>query len=70
VKQSEKIDETYKIVTELKVVLLGKNSDKGIVGQVNSNTKKINRANIIIASIIGTGILGGGAAGLVQLLGG
>ena len=63
-----KLDQVAVVVTELKVVLLGKNGDKGLVGQVNDNSKKIATNRTILAAIIGSGILGGGIVGLVQLV--
>ena len=35
-----KLDCVVQTVTEIKTVLLGKNSDKGLVGQVNDNSKR------------------------------
>ena len=63
-----KLDRVENVVIELKTVLLGKNSDKGLVGQVDENTKKISTNRVILAAILGSGVLGGGVAGLVQLL--
>jgi len=71
----DKIEKTHDTVLELKVVIVGKNSDKGLVGQVNDtakkvddNTKKIHTDRIILAAILGSGLIGGGVAGLLQLL--
>ncbi len=68
IERDKKIEETHDTVLELKVVLLGRNSDKGLVGLVNSNTRKINRLNIIIAGLIGSGLITSGGIGVAQLL--
>ena len=65
----EKLDRVENLVIELKTVLLGKNSDKGLVGLVNEHNKKINRIAIFLALLLGSGILGGGITGLIKLLG-
>ena len=64
----EKLNETHEAVIKLKTVLLGANGDKGIVGQVNENTKKVNRNTIILAALLGSGVLTGGGIGIAQLL--
>ncbi len=64
----EKLDRVENVVIELKTVILGKNSDKGLVGKVNDNCKKTDRNTIILAALIGSGALGSGIYGLVQLL--
>ena len=64
----KKLDRVENGVIELKTVLLGKNSDKGLVGQVNDNTRRINHNTIIIAALIGSGVLGGSIVGLIKLL--
>ncbi len=61
------IEETHDTVIELKTVLLGKNSDKGLVGQVEEHEKKINRNTIILVAIIASGALGSGIVGLLNL---
>jgi len=66
----EKLDRVENMVIEVKVVLLGKGSDKGLVGEVREHQKQIKRNTIILAAIIGSGMFGGGIAGLVQLLNG
>ncbi len=63
----EKLDRVENVVVEVKTVLLGKNSDKGLVGQVEEHEKKINRNTIILVAIIASGVLGGGITGLIQL---
>lgn len=64
----EKLDRVENVVIELKTVLLGKNSDKGLVGQVENNRRKTDRNTIVLAAIVGSGVLGGSVAGLLQLL--
>lgn len=64
----EKLDRVENSVIEIKTVLLGADGDPGLVGLVEDHEKKINRNTIILAAIIGSGLLGGGIAGLVQLL--
>ena len=66
--ERQKLDETHDVVIELRTVLLGKNSDRGIVGQVVDNTRRINRNTIILAAILGSGVLGGGVVGVIKLL--
>ena len=67
----EILQETHKMVIELKVVLLGKNSDRGLVGKVNDLSyncndleEKHNRLSrivwILIGSLMGSGLIGGG----------
>ena len=64
----EKLDLVINATVELKTVLLGTNSDKGLVGQVAETTKRIDTLKTAIALIIGSGTLGGGIAALVNLL--
>ena len=64
----EKLDRVESVVIELKTVLLGKNGDKGLVGQVDDNCKSISHIKIILAAILGSGLLGGGFLGLIKLL--
>lgn len=70
--QKEMIQETHKTVVQISTVLLGvpNTADKGVVGQVKNNTKKITRLQITIAAIVGSGIVGGGIFKLAQLIGG
>jgi len=67
----EILQETHKMVIELKVVLLGKNSDRGLVGKVNDLShncndleEKHNRLSktlwILIGILMGSGLIGGG----------
>ena len=58
--------ETRIEMAEIRTVLLGKNSDKGLVGQVNSNSKRINKLWIAIFSVVGSGIVGGGILGAIN----
>jgi len=64
----EKLDRVENTVIEVKTVLLGKNSDKGLCGQVDDNTKSISHIKIALAATLGSGALGGGIVGLVKLL--
>ena len=64
------MNETHDTVIELKTVLLGKNGDKGLVGQIVDNTRRSNLNRVIIASMLGASGLGGGIFGLIKALGG
>lgn len=71
----EKLDRVENVMIELKTVLLGKNSDRGLVGEVENNTRDIGRIKgnykTLVGILIGSGIFTGGAvAGLTKLLGG
>ena len=66
--ERQKLDETHDTVITLKTVLLGADGNPGLIDQVHSNTKRSTRNTIIIAGIIGSGALGGGVYGLIQLL--
>ena len=71
----EKLDRVENVMIELKTVLLGKNHDKGLVGQVEENTEQIVKIKgnykTLVGILIGSGIFTGGAvAGLTKLLGG
>jgi len=71
------LDEIYTTVTEIRVTLFGVNnsSDKGLIGDVQDNTYKIEemgkshrslskRFAILIAFLIGSGVLGAGIWGI------
>jgi len=62
------ITETHDTVREIKVVLLGVNGDKGLVGEVQDLKKKHSRLSkilyILVGVLIGTGILVGGVWGI------
>jgi len=64
----EKLDRVENVVIEVKTVLLGTNSDKGLCGQVDDNTKSISHIKLVLAAIGGSGALGGGIVGLIKLL--
>ena len=71
----EKLDSIEDTMIELKTVLLGKNSDKGLVGQVEENCEQIDKLKgnykTLVGILIGSGIFTGGVvAGLTKLLGG
>jgi len=66
--RDEKIQETYDSVIKIKTALVGLDGQGGLVRQVNNNTKKVNRLNIIIAGLVGSGVLGGGIVGIIKLL--
>ena len=60
--ERQKLDETHDSVIRLEVMM------NGMVKQVGENTKRSVRNSIIIAGIVGSGALGGGVYGLIQLL--
>ena len=64
--EREKLEETHDAVLILKTVLLGKDSDNGLVGDVKRNTKNINK---LYAALIGISLVIGGGTGLAQWLG-
>jgi len=64
--EREKLNNTHDAVIRIETVL--GNGDKGICHDVSSLKKKVWRVEIIIALVIGSGILGGGAWGLRELL--
>ena len=57
--------EERETLTEIKTAICGIDGQGGLIKQVQGNTKKINKLNIITASIIGSGILGGSAIATV-----
>lgn len=64
----EKLDKVENSLIEIKTVLLGKNGDKGLVGQVQDHDRTIKTILIILAALIGSGVLGGGILGGIKLL--
>ncbi len=71
----EKLDRVENTMIKIKTVLLGENSDKGLVGLVDCHTKDIEKIKgnyrTLMGILIGSGIFTGGAvAGLTRLLGG
>lgn len=76
---SKQISETHDIALELKTVLLGKNSDKGLVGKVSESCDKLEEIEkdhnklkrqfwLVVGLLVGSGVLGGGIYGLIQAL--
>lgn len=70
----EKLDRVEIGIIELKVVLLGKDSDKGLIGLVNGHSQQIDKLRgnykTLVGILIGSGIFTGGVvAGLVKLIG-
>ena len=66
----KKIETTSADVQDIKQALKGYNGQSGLLNIVTDLCKRMNRIEIIIAAIIGTGVLGGGTFGVVKLLGG
>ena len=66
--ERKKLDDTHDAVLTLKTVLLGKDSDNGLVGDVKRNSRNIMKLSIAAAILAAT--LGGSAAGILKLLGG
>ena len=66
--RDKKIEETHDVVIQLKTVILGIDGDPGLVGLVESNTRKINKITIILAGLIGTGLVTGGSIGISHLI--
>jgi len=66
--RDKKIEETHDVVIQLKTVILGIDGDPGLVGLVYSNTRKINKITIILAGLIGTGLVTGGSIALSRLI--
>lgn len=62
------ISETHDAVIKL-VTIIG-DGDEGLCGEVRNHSKRLSRIEMVIAGIIGSGVLGGGAIGIVKLLGG
>ena len=55
--------------TEFKTVLLGTNGQGGLVREVKSHNKKINRLELVIIGMVSSGFLGGSIMGLIKWLG-
>ena len=51
--QEQMIQETHDTVIQLKTVLLGVNGDHGLVGEVQSVRKKVNKVTIMLYGLIG-----------------
>lgn len=71
----EKLDRVENGVIELRTVLLGKNSDVGLVGDVTHLEKDVDKLKgnqkTLIGILIGSGVFTGGVvAGLTKLIGG
>lgn len=71
----EKIDRVENTLIAVKTVLLGKNSDKGLVGLVEHHSKEIDKIKgnykTLVGVLIGSGVFTGGiVAGLTKLLAG
>ena len=67
-KELEQIHETHDIVIKIKTVLLGANADKGLVGEVKHNSKRLGRIEIVLAILLGSGIVSGSIVGVIRLL--
>tara|TARA_Y100000310_G_scaffold327860_1_gene394866 strand:+ start:3531 stop:3803 length:273 start_codon:yes stop_codon:yes gene_type:complete len=75
-KNQEEFRETYaEMKTEVmgvKTVLVGYNGDEGLVGRVEtlstSYYKFKDRATLVFGVLLGTGVIGGSAYGLVRLI--
>ncbi len=67
----DKIDEILSEVKELKSWLYGKNGFEGDVPEIKASLqnhdKRIRRIELIL---VGSGVIGGGALGIIQILGG
>ena len=67
-------DEIFSEIRELKSWLYGENGYEGDVPEIKcvlkSHQKRITRIELIIASLVGSGALGGGIFGIAKLLGG
>jgi len=68
-KDVKAIRETHDKVIKIMTLLKG-NGGEGLLQKADNNRKRITRVEIIIAAILGSGALGGGAYGLIQLIGG
>ncbi len=66
----KKIEKTSADVADIKVALKGYDGQSGLIATVNETCKRLNRVEITVAAIVGTGILGGGTIGLIKLIGG
>ncbi len=62
------IHDTHDAVIKITTVL--GDGDEGLCGDVKSHSQRLNRIEIVIAGLIGSGVLGGGAIGILKLLGG
>ena len=67
-KHERMLSETHDTVITIKTVLLGANGRGGLVEQVTCNTKRSSLNRVIIAAILGSGLLGGGIVGIIQVL--
>jgi len=64
--ERKKLDDTHDAALTLMTVLLGRDSDNGLVGDVKRNTKNINK---LYVALIGISLVIGGGTGLAQWLG-
>ena len=67
-REIEAIHDTHDKVIRIETIL--GDGDAGLLHEVKDQGKKIRRVEIIIASLVGSGILGGGALGIMQLVSG
>ena len=68
VKDIEALWETHDKVIKIEAILGDGNT--GLCQDVKSNTRRLNKLEITVAAIIGSGALGGGIWGVVHLIGG
>ncbi len=71
---TEKTDQILSEIRELKSWLYGANGYEGDIPEIKAslknNANRITRLELIIAGLIGSGVLGGGIVGITKLLGG
>lgn len=65
----DKLEQVHKDIIEIKTVLLGvpNTSDNGLAGDVKRNHSEIKKLWITLAIVVGS--VGGGAFGVIQLVG-
>lgn len=72
--RAEKADEILSEIKELKSWLYGSDGFEGDIPKIKTgferHDNRIRRIEIILAGIIGSGILGGGTFGLIRMLSG
>ena len=63
---TNKIEETHDTVLELKTVLLGKNGDDGLCGDVKRVNKRLSIVEWTVGILIGSGVLTGIGAAIIN----
>ena len=77
--ERQKLNETHDSIIEIKTVLLGTDGYNGLVGDIKQNSQAIlalnekhSKLNVhfwqLVGVLVGSGVIGGGAIGLINAL--